>query len=261
MRIQILIISCLVGFIACNNKLSIKQVDKNKFCKYFEMEGKRNELKKNTYQTMSVKINKLPHDEVSDFIQNHELRFSYLTYKILENLITNEKSREIDFINSKFCNTLQADSFYKQFVLLTCGRQDDDTMKVSFSIPELMKIASRFFSCDSIQKEDTLIAYHICIGNNGISELKSTRDYTVLEAFCIEAIFNSLNNHPKFIGNFNNYVIKSSNKYKQAFESFETHLKKVEYECYAEMEKDKDLQLMLMNYYHKNRENIGFRIE
>ena len=124
-----------------------------------------------------------------------------------------------------------------------------------------MKVASRFFMCDTIREKDTTIGYHVCIAINGTGELETTRDYTVLEAFCFEAIFSSLRGKPKFIEDFNNFVTTASRDDREHFIDFQTHLTIVKKKCYESMEKDQNLENTLMKYYNQNIDNINFKIE
>ncbi|MFT3911735.1 MAG: hypothetical protein QM737_20090 [Ferruginibacter sp.] len=258
---QTFIIVSLLSLLSCNSKLYTDQIDRTKFCKYFTIDASSSVLDGKTRKTASPKINYLPNDEVSDFIEKHSLRFDYLIYKTLAAVIKVDNNFDSIHINKNFCNAITTDTFYRQFTLLTSGERNNNNKSLRFSVSELMKIAARFFMCDSIRQKDTAIAYHICIGINGISELQTIRDYTVLEAFCIEAIFKNLHGTPKFISNFNGYINKSSDRNKEFFTDFKTHLTKVKDECYADMEKDKDLENVLLKYYRQNSDNINFRIE
>jgi hypothetical protein len=115
--------------------------------------------------------------------------------------------------------------------------------------------------CDDIDKKDTTIGYHICVGLNGISEISTTRDCTVLEAFCFEAIFENLKGNPNFIKNFNSYLDKSLKENKKHFTDFKTLLNNVKEECYVNMENDNELEKLILHHYRKNKDNISFTIE
>lgn len=258
---QTLFIISLLSLLSCNNKLYIDQIDRGKFCNYFNIKTSNYVLEGKTRKTASTQINKLPNDKVSDFIEKHTLRFDYIINKTFTKLLEADNNLDSNHVNTNFCNAVTTDTFYRQFTLLTTGERNNGNKLLRFSVSELMKIASRFFFCDDIRQKDTAISYHICVGINGISELQTIRDYTVLEAFCIEAIFKNLDGSPKFITNFNDYTNKSSNRNKKFFTNFKTHLAKVKDECYSDMEKDKDLKKVLLKYYRKNSDNINFKIE
>lgn len=258
---QTLLIISLLSLLSCNHKVYIDQIDRGKFCNYFSVVMGSYVVDGKTYKTASKQINKVSNDAVSNFIQRHSYRFDYIINKTLTSLRKADNNLDSSYINNNFCNAMSTDSFFRQFTLLTSGERNNDSKLVSFSNSELMKIASRFFMCDNVRQKDTAISYHICIGINGISELQTTRDYTVLEAFCFEAIFRNLPSNPKFISNFNGYIQKSSNRNKEHFTDFKTHLAKVKDECYSEMEKDKELEKVLLKYYRQNSENLNFKIE
>ncbi len=251
----------LSSLLSCSERLFTEQVDREKFCKYFNIRIEKKISNGRKYSTATTKINTIPNDEVSTFIKNHSHRFNYLVKKIFISEIIKDRNFDSVYLNNKFCTAISSDSFYQNFTLLTSGEKNINNKLLTFSIPEMMEISSRFFMCDNIQKSDTAISYHICVGINGISELKSARDYTVLEAFCFEAIFKNLNRHSKFKENFNRYIKNSSQKNLRNFESFETHLLKVKEECYGNMEKDEDLKITILKYYEKNQYNVNFKIK
>lgn len=258
---QVFLILSLLSLFSCHKKLFIDQVDKSKFCNYFTIETGSAVIDGKKHTTASTRINKQPDDEVSDFIQNHTHRFDYLVNKIFMALLNAGNNFDSVDINKKFCNAISADSFFQHFTLLTSGERHKNVRSVSFSVPELMSIASRFFMCDNIRQKDTSISSHICVTLNGIADLRVNRDYTVLEAFCFEAIFRNLGGKPKFLNNFFAYVKNSTDRNKNQYRDLPSLLIKVRDECYADMEKDKDLEDVLLNYYQQNKDNINFKIE
>lgn len=258
---QSIFILGLFCLLSCNDKLHTDQIDRNKFCSYFDIKTKNYIEKGKTGRTASPRINKVTNDKVSNFINKHPHRFDYILFKTFSSLINTDRNFDSSHVNYNFCKAISSDTFYRQFIFLTSGDRNKNISPLNFSVPELMKIASRFFMCDNIRPKDTVISYRICVGINGISELLTTRDYTVLEAFCFEAIFKNLHKRPGFIDNFSEYIKTSSQRNKQHFTDFPTHLANVREEGYSKMEKDKDLQVFLLNYYKRNIDNISFRIE
>lgn len=125
----------------------------------------------------------------------------------------------------------------------------------------MMLIASRFFLCDKVNKSDTTVGYHICVGINGQKELNSNRDYTTLEAFCFEAIFHFYKEgKPPFVTNFIRYIKNSTSKHKADFKDFNILLENVKRDCYRDMEKDEALRKSLLLFYQLNKENISIKI-
>ena len=258
---QISLILFLLCFLSCTEKLYSDEIDKNKFCRYFKIQTKSYFAGGKTHKVTSTEINKISNDQVSSFIQGHKPRFEYIINKVFSTVLNDNKNFDSTLLNDRFCKAISTDSFYHHFTCLTSGDRKKDKNMVSFNTEELMKIASRFFMCDNIREQDTAISAHICVGINGISELEVTKDYTVLEAFCFEAIFKSLEKKPKLIVNFDRYIAQASAESKKNFSGFQSHLTAVKNKCYAFMEKDKDLQNELMSYYRKNIHNINFKIE
>lgn len=259
---QSLFIVCLLSVLSCKDKLYTDEIDKNKLCQYFNVKMGNYVVDGKTYKAASPEINKRMNGKVSDFIQDHSHRFDYIINKTFSSLIKGDKTFDSSSLNNSFCKAISTDKFYNYLSLLTSGDRTPKSNKEEvFTVSELMKIASRFFMCDNIREKDTAIAYHVCVKINGIEELKTIRDYTVLEAFCFEAIFKNLKGKPKFINNFNNYIKKASQESKEKFINFQTLLMTVKEKCYAAMEKDKDLEKSILKYYKLNVENINFKIE
>ena len=134
--------------------------------------------------------------------------------------------------------------------------------KVTYSKSELMKVASRFFLCDRVNP-DTTIYWHVCIGLNGQEEEGWKRDFTLLEAFCFEAIFDGLRskneNKTRFMNNFLKFVKEAEMDFKNL--SFELMLEKARNEVFMKMENDNDLQILLLEYYKDNKYQLPFRIK
>jgi hypothetical protein len=255
-----LLVTYILMFLSCKETLYVDDVYRSKFCDYFTIRTGTYSNDGKTYNTASPKINSIKNDKVSSFIQNHSHRFDYILWKSYREI---ERNNSIDssVIKQKFCELLSNDSFYNYFIHLTSGNRKKGYKQLTFTSGELMKVASRFFMCDNIREKDTAIAYHICVGLNGISELATDRDYTVLEAFCFEAIFRNLQNKPRFIDNFHSYINQASTIEKQKFTDFKSQLAAVKNRCYVSMENDKDLERELWKYYNKNISNINFKIE
>ena len=252
----------MLSLLSCNDKLYIDEIDKNKFCQYFNIKTATSIVDGKTYKTASSEINKFSNDKVSDFIQDHSSRFDYIINKTFSLVIKGDVTFDSISLNNRFYKALLTDTFYNYFSLLTSGdRTQVSNKKESFTVPEAMKIASRFFMCDNVREKDTAIGYHVCVGINGISELETSKDFTVLEAFCFEAIFTNFKGKPKFIDNFNSYIKKASQESKEHFTTFQTHLMTVKDKCYAAMEKDKDLEKVIIKHYKLNIDNINFKIE
>ncbi|WP_294675265.1 hypothetical protein [uncultured Fluviicola sp.] len=235
------------------------------YCDYFTLgvieetyEGKQAK----SYWPVILKDRK---DKFSLFLDEHSGRFEYILFK------THDQFDEVgNFypdslkIKTEFCsrvvNTAKIQNYFKVLTPKTMlvSNQITDT----FSVDELMLVASRFFYCDAVNKEDTTVQSHICVGINGQTEYKSNRDLTVLEAFSYEAIFSYLTKRrePVFYKEFSVARRKAMKEQIKAFKDFDSFLIEVRTTCYNEMEHNTDLKKKLMAYYSKNRENLNFVI-
>lgn len=134
------------------------------------------------------------------------------------------------------------------------------TVKAKYDRKTLFEVASRFFYCDKVNSDSTVQA-HVCIGLNGQRESNWQKDYTLLEAFCYEAIFNDFDKDTSLID-----LAFSENKAKVCLKNFprfsfeDAYLIKVREDLYRKMFKDKRLQKSLMNYYHLHQDDVPFRL-
>jgi hypothetical protein len=203
-------------------------------------------------------MNKSAGDKVSVFIKRHSGRFDYLTFELLDSISSDDVHKSA---NNRLCSLLSNDDFYKHFLLLTPAMKGSEYPATRFTIKEMMLVASRFFYVHSLNKKDTTLNAHVCAGFNGQKELKE-KDYTVLAAFCFEGIFKNLykKNFTPW-ANFTEKITKYSAYEKTKFANYESYVQNVRQLCYNDYEKDEILQRTLLNYYQKNKNNIGFIIE
>lgn len=131
----------------------------------------------------------------------------------------------------------------------------------TFSKRELVEVASRFFYCDKVNPDSSVQA-HVCIGLNGQRESNWQKDYTLLEAFCFEAIFSDFDQETSPIDlAFTQNKAKVCQKNLHHFSSDDAYLMKIRKDLYRKMFKDKRLQKSLMNYYHLHQDDVSFRLE
>jgi hypothetical protein len=129
-----------------------------------------------------------------------------------------------------------------------------------FTVDELMAVASRFFYCDLIEP-DTNVQAHVCIGLNGIREASWVKDYTLLEAFCYEAIFDDFDQEVSPI--WDSFVAekgKACQKHRHAIISLDQYLEDVKLDLFERMQQDEILKNVLLNYYELNKNNLAFKI-
>ena len=129
-----------------------------------------------------------------------------------------------------------------------------------FTEEELMKVASKFFYCDKVFP-DTTVQSHVCVGLNGVSEANWDKDYTLLEAFCYEAIFDDLvSDTSKIEEIYSSEKKEACNQYKTSITSLDRYLIEVRNELFERMKNDPVLKATLLEYYNKNRNNLAFEI-
>jgi hypothetical protein len=154
--------------------------------------------------------------------------------------------------------------FMRSYRQLSAPFTGISTPSLHFSRKELLQVAARFFYCQSV-RSDSGISSTICIGRNGLNELTGTRDLTVLEAFCFEAIFERYYSRPgvksKFIENFLSYISEAVQQKKPSLKNKEQYLLDVRAYCFRRMETDKDLEAALLDYYKEHARTFAFTIE
>jgi hypothetical protein len=168
-------------------------------------------------------------------------------------------------INRLFTDTLAHDSsFMRIFGQLSQPFIKEENRPVRFTKEQMMKVAARFFYCQSV-RNDTTISTTICIGRNGLTNLDIGEDQALLEAFCFEAIFEKYYQSPgvrnQFIKNFLAYVEEGGKVYQKLFNDRERYLLSVRNHCFGKMEKDRAMEEVLMKYYEDSRGSWGMVIE
>lgn len=130
----------------------------------------------------------------------------------------------------------------------------------TFLQEELMEVASKFFFCSGVS-EDTVITTHICVGLNGVKEANWNKDFTLLEAFCYEAIFSSFDDEDSEVMNAFLAVKKESqNRFFEQITTLEQYLEDVKLEVFEGMRMNEVLKAHLLDYYDRNKENLPFVI-
>ena len=170
---------------------------------------------------------------------------------------------DTNVLKQTYIDQLTNDSTLQGYVRQTIAAIEKNVSfdKLTFSKQELMKVASRFFYCDKVNPDSSVQA-HVCIGLNGQRESNWQKDYTLLEAFCYEAIFSDFDQETSQID-----IAFSQNKTKVCqmnlphFRSENEYLMKVREDLYRKMARDKRLQKSLMHYYHLHQDDLPFRLE
>lgn len=132
----------------------------------------------------------------------------------------------------------------------------------TYTQKELMAVASKFFYCDQILP-DTIVQSHVCIGLNGIKEASwnKDKDYTLLAAFCFEAIFNDLDKDSSLVDEV--YSIEKKNaceQFRKSITTLDKYLEDVRLDLFSRMENNAILKQKLLEYYKLNGGNLSFNI-
>lgn len=236
-------------------------------CRYFSIQIRESEYIGKISLGKSFAISKDLKDPFGKLLKKHSLRYDYILFKsgflFDSNYALMHPHKEK--IDSFFCQSMKSNvTFNQHFSYLSDPQYATQQLSsMQFTQTEMMLAASRFFYCDKIEKEDTGIGYHICVGINGIKEIESQKDLTVLEAFCIEGIFDAMNHKKEaaFIKDFSNNIQKSKAERKKHFNDFNELLLGVRKDCFNEMEQNENLKKSLLAYYQKNKSTINFTIQ
>jgi hypothetical protein len=170
---------------------------------------------------------------------------------------------DTNLLKQLYIDQLSNDSKLQGYVRQTIEAIEKNTLKKSqtFSKYELLEVASRFFYCDKVNPDNSVQA-HVCIGLNGQRESNWQKDYTLLEAFCYEAIFSNFDQETSQIDiAFSRNKAKVCQKNLRHFTSKNEYLITVREDLFRKMCKDKRLQKSLMNYYELHQDDLPFRLE
>lgn len=244
--------------------LSGKKID-NSLQKYFEIKGEQIEYQGNIHKNIYPVIAKTT-DSISLFMNKYSRRFEYVVMNKTGAIFRDSTFQNLfpDTIQMSkiYCEKLGNDKATLTYLNAFINPCKEGKKHLKYTQLELMEVASRFFLCDRINP-DTTIFWHVCIGINGQNEAGWLKDFTLLEAFCFEAIFDGLqsNNREKsvFMNNFINYVGQAETTYKDL--PFELMLERSKNAVFKKMENDPDLQTLLLDYYNQTKHKLPFDIQ
>ena len=235
------------------------------YCNYFSLEVSETEYNGNKSKSYNPIIISGKGDRFSKFLKDHHNRFDYILFKNSSKFkVVGNYYPDTIKMRDEFCvNVLNRSEIKNYFQILTPKSLVTwDSRVDTFTIDELMLVASKYFYCDRINKKDTSIQSHICIGINGQREFKSNRDLTLLEAFSFEAIFSYLGKKkdPLFLSQFNSLKRRINKEKKGDFKDFSSYLLEIRTACYKEIQHNSDLKNKLLRYYSRNKNNLNFII-
>lgn len=248
---------CLFG---CKQP-KIEHVNKGVFPQLFCLKITSQLFKGNVANSYSYTINRNATGEVANFVKAYPYRFEYIVAHALDTSLSRQIVADTTTTKNKFKEYLLSENFYKQFSLLVNPAKNNITPTLIFSKEEYFHTGSLFFICDEINKKDTSINYHICVGINGIPDADKTNEKLALQAFSFEVIFkNTKSAKAPLLQNFHSYISNVTIKERKKFIDYNTYLQNVRQNCFKAMEGDKTFQTTLMNHYQENRESLNFII-
>jgi hypothetical protein len=256
----------LFAFVFCcflQANVSTAQADLHRYVRlhiqYYDEDGER-------YLGVSPELVTSGTDSLSSGMKEYPRRFRYvLLNKTRFQGIYEKYYPDTVKINRLFTDTLARDpSFMRVFGQLSQPFLKKENNPVRFTKEQMMKVAARFFYCQSVRNDST-IATTICIGRNGLTDLVTGEDQDLLEAFCFEAIFEKYDQSPgvksQFIKNFLTYVKEGCKVYQHLFNDRERYLVNVRNYCFGKMENDRALEEALIKYYEESWESWAMVIK
>lgn len=251
----------LVCLFSCK-RLKINYVTRHVFPELFPLKITPQLFKGNVANSYYNSINKNVGGEVANFVKVYTYRFEYIVAHALDTSLSRKIAEDATTIKTKFQEYLLSENFYKQFTLLINPSKTNPRANLIFSKEEYFHTGSLFFICDEVNKKDTSINYHICVGINGIPDHDKTNEKLALQALCFEAIFkNIIGSKSLLLKSFDSYISKAATKYRRSFVDYNSYLQNVRHTCFKDIEYDKNFQKILMTYYLENRESINFTIK
>jgi hypothetical protein len=262
MGLKIIIFACFISLSASSQTIN--------YCNYIKLDVSEYNYDGDKRVGCSPSILSNGNDKFARFLIEHSQRFEYLMFNSMSN--SNDKIKVISSyypdtskIHLEYCKMIvQENSFINDLINLTPNNLTNwPHTKDTFTVDELLLVASKFFYCDQVNEEDTSVARHICIGINGQNEIKSEKNLILLQSFAFEAIFHYLlkKRSPLFEKNFDDFRRQSSRRNKLHFVDFDSHLISVRNECYEYMINNPDLKIKLLQYHRKNKNNFNFYLK
>lgn len=207
---------------------------------------------------ISPHIKDIAGDKKQAFFKRFHRRFDYiLINKVnVEGADLYKMRNDTAALNRRFCELFtQQKELSGYFDVLSNAQTETKQM---FTITEMMQVAARFFWLEN--KESRGWTYYTCIGNNGQKESAYQRDYTVLEAFCFEAIFSYLDRRksPRFYIAADKYFDAIKQGTPEADRQETAVILSARQNLYQKMEQDAELRQALLRYYRRYGNTFGF---
>ena len=255
---KILSILILILCVSCQSNKSIIEENVSIEISVYEDEGVK-------------KASAMPELKSDSELNKYKRRFEYLLMNVSKmHLPTGVKKRtEIwnlypDTLKLKqlYLDQFIQDSKLVKYFEETYAPIDDTNLYITktFNQVELMEVASKFFYCDQVNP-DTTVQMHVCIGLNGIKDAMWEKDYTLLAAFCFEAIFYDLDKEDSQLSvSYSSEHDKAVNEHKINIITLNKFLEDVRKDLFIRMKSNLVLKEKLLSYYEVNKTNLAFRI-
>lgn len=218
-----------------------------------------------------IQASAMPELRSNSELQDYNRRFDYLLINVskMHQPEYAEKRKEIwdlypDTTKLKrlYLNAFIQDKELENYFETTYSGITDSSFiaTITYTENDLMEVASKFFYCDKVFP-DTTVQSHVCVGLNGVSEANWSKDYTLLEAFSYEAIFDDLmKDSSKIDETYSSEKKKACEKHKATITTLEEYLIEVRNDLFVRMKNDQTLKSVLLEYYEDNKGNLAFRI-
>ncbi len=248
----------LISCISCQTKKSIIEENVSLEISVYEENGVQ-------------KASAMPELNPESELNKHKRRFEYLLMNVSK-MHQPEALKERTEIWNLYPDTLKLkqlylDKFIQDEKLVNYFEETnvpianpDVEITKTYTQEELMEVASKFFYCDQLLP-DTIVQFHICIGINGVKETKWDKDYTLLAAFCYEAIFNNLDKDSSQIEKSSSTEKKiASEQFRKNITTLDKYLEDVRLDLFSRMKNNAILKQELLAYYELNKNNLAFKI-
>lgn len=234
------------------------------FGKYFELRAEKYKEAEGEYVGVSPLVIEKAQDPLGRFIVSHRRRFAYILanrtkFQGLDSYYPDTKK-----INRLYLTSLKKNNkFIGYFNNLIGPTRTPAEAKETISEQEVMSVASKFFFCSAVRKDNSINPY-ICVTLNGVKEAEFAKDYTLLEAICFEAIFEMIEKAaPKrasVVENFLRYVDEVSEAEKVKLPDSNAYLLAVRKGVFLKMESDTLLRNAMVDFIKRNELNLPFRL-
>ena len=200
-----------------------------------------------------------------DYIFNN---YSNIDFNKLETFNPN-----VDMRHNHLVNMLINDSIFKKYFLeLSFYYLNSKNIKIKDYLPhpklqitssQLLEIASKFFFAKEI-REDSSVAWQICVGNNGYFNLSSSDQkndmYPLVEGFCMMVIMENANDSVyNYYTDFRNNILKLQNEF-SFLNDIKIKLENLRQRMYQIMSKNENLKTVLIREYKKKKSILNFEL-